>query len=266
MKTIALLNQKGGVGKTTTAVNTAAALDEKGHRSLVVDLDAQMNATSWLFQRLDSGDPSIFESLDSVDTPEEADFSFQNLVKETAVHLVPSNKKMRPDNFGPAIVDDGPYPFQLSTRIQELEADAEDGRTAAYEFCLLDCPPSLSRSVVVALTASDSVIVPVVADKFSMEGLRGLTELISTVREYYNDGLSIMGLLPNNLDRRSGIVNEVEDRYRETYEERVFETAIPWRSKINEAGIRSQTVFEFAPSSESADFYRQLADEVIERD
>lgn len=265
MTTISVLNQKGGVGKTTTAVNLAAAMQAQGLRPLVVDFDAQMNATSWLFRRMEQNEASVYHSLNSIGGDKQPIFRLSNLVESQAVDLVPSGQNMNPDTFGSSVGNDAAFPNQLAYRIDELAEEAESGPESGYDFCLIDCPPSLSKVVTAALVASDWTLVPVAPDKFSMEGLIHLSSTVDQIRNFQNQGLEVLGLLPNNLDRRAGFVNDIVDRYREEYGDLVFDTAIPWRAAINEATARGETVVEFAPSSEAAKFYHELTDEVTRR-
>ena len=134
-----------------------------------------------------------------------------------------------------------------------------------YDLCLMDCPPSLGLLVVQALTASDGLIVPVSVDGMSMQGLQQLVATARQVQKYLNDSFQITGLLPNNLDRRSGLVNEGLEELREEYGNLVFETEVPWRSKIIEVSTYGTTLYDHAPSSDAVTIYESLAEEVADR-
>jgi chromosome partitioning protein len=271
MFTISVVNQKGGVGKTTTTVNLAAALSAAGHSVLVVDFDAQMNSTKWMLGReIQADEASIFDALASVagDAPDR--YALAELAEASGggFDFVPAGADMIANSFDSTVGKSGAYPNQLRVRLNELEdalaADAQKTPHGPYDFCLVDCPPSLGRSIMVALVASDGLIVPVEADGFSMQGLK---QLLSTIREvrFNNSDLRILGILANNLDLRSGLVTEMEDALRDRYEDLMFETSIPWRSKINEVTTLGTYLPEEAPSSDAADFYQRLAEEVVAR-
>lgn len=268
---ISVVNQKGGVGKTTTTVNLASALSEIGQSVLVIDFDAQMNSTKWMLGReTEPDEASIFDCLETV-AKEEADaFSLAELAEDSGAgfDFIPSGEDMIANTFDSTIGRSGAYPNQLRVRVEELERQFREGAISTpngpYDYCLVDCPPSLGRSIMVALVGSDGILVPVVADGFSMQGLK---QLLSTVREvhYNNPDLEIIGILANNLDLRSGLVKEMEEALYGRYEDLMFRTSIPWRSKINEVTTLGTYLKEHAPSSDARSFYRELAEEVVKR-
>ena len=268
---ISVVNQKGGVGKTTTTVNLAAGLSEIGHSVLVVDFDAQMNSTKWMLGRETQEDEaSIFDCLETVAGEESDEFSIAELAEDSGAgfDFVPSGEDMIANTFDSTVGRSGAYPNQLRVRIDEMEEGFEEGSISTpngpYDFCLVDCPPSLGRSIMVALVGSDGILVPVSADGFSMQGLK---QLLGTIREVRinNSDLEIIGILANNLDLRSGLVKDMEEALRDRYEELMFETSILWRSKINEVTTLGAYLKDHAPSSDARDFYRDLAREVVER-
>lgn len=277
MHTLALVNQKGGVGKTTTSVCLATALTHLGHDVLLIDLDPQMNATKWLLGReLEPDEASVLESIITAgDASTEADWPLARLVEPSGVGLdfVPAHADL--SNIEGDIGEKPSRPYLLRERIHELQqgagfknldaADAHLPSEERYDFCLIDCPPSLGLLVVQALTASDSLIVPVNVDGMSMQGLGQLVETTREVRKYLNEQIEILGLLPNNLDKRAGLVNEGLDALREAYGDLVFETAVPWRSKIIEVSTYSTSLYDHAPSSDAITIYETLAQEVIHR-
>jgi chromosome partitioning protein len=268
---ISVVNQKGGVGKTTTTVNLAAGLSEIGESVLVIDFDAQMNSTNWMLGReTEEDEASIFDCLETVASQEASEYSLAELAEDSGAgfDFVPAGEDMIANTFDSTVGRSGAYPNQLRVRIDELERQSEEGFISTpngpYDYCLVDCPPSLGRSIMVALVGSDGILVPVAADGFSMQGLK---QLLSTVREVRinNSDLEIIGILANNLDLRSGLVNEMEDALRERYEDLMFETSVPWRSKINEVTTLGTYLKEHAPSSDAREFYKDLAHEVVKR-
>lgn len=271
LRVLSVVNQKGGVGKTTTTVNLAAALSEIGHSVLVIDFDAQMNSTKWMLGRETTDDEaSIFDALYTVARDAAQDYTLAELAESASAgfDFVPSGEDMIANTFDSTIGRSGVYPNQLRVRLDELDRETRESGIATphgpYDFCLIDCPPSLGRSIMVALVASDSIVVPVAADGFSMQGLK---QLLSTVREvrFNNKDLKILGVLANNLDLRSGLVKEMQEALRNRYQDLMFDTSIPWRSKINEVTTLGTYLKDHAPASDAAQFYRSLAGEVVER-
>jgi len=268
---ISVVNQKGGVGKTTTTVNLASSLSEIGQSVLVIDFDAQMNSTKWMLGReTEDNEASIFDGLDTVASEEAEEFSLAELAEDSGAgfDFIPAGENMIANTFDSTIGRSGAYPNQLRVRVEELEREFEEGLISTpngpYDYCLVDCPPSLGRSIMVALVGSDGILVPVAADGFSMQGLK---QLLNTIREVRinNSDLEIIGILANNLDLRSGLVKDMEEALHDRYENLMFETSIPWRSKINEVTTLGTYLKDHAPSSDARSFYKSLAHEVVER-
>lgn len=278
MKTLSVVNQKGGVGKTTTTVCLASALSRLEYSVLIIDLDPQMNATKWMLGReLHPDEASVLDSIvTAVETEEaESDWPLARLVEPSNLgfDFVPAHADLA--NIEGEIGEKPSRPYLLRERVGELErghmfnyldeADAHLPSGGHYDLCLLDCPPSLGLLVVQALTASDGLIIPVSVDGMSMQGLGQLMSTTKEVRKYLNDSIEIVGLLPNNLDRRAGLVNQGLEALQKNYGERVFKTVVPWRSKIIEVSTYGTTLYDHAPSSDAVEVYENLAEEVVER-
>jgi chromosome partitioning protein len=245
---LALANQKGGVGKTTTAVNLAACLAEAGARTLVVDLDPQANATSGLGER--PGSPSSYDLLDGAPLGDVVRVTrFANLF------LVPSQQELA----GAAV--------ELSQR-EEGErylAEALAGARGDYEFTFLDCPPSLGPLTVNALAAADAVLVPVQAEYYALEGLAQLTRSIELVRARLNPRLRIGGVLLTMVDGRTRLSAEVAAEVRKHFGDAVFAAQVPRSVRLAEAPSHGLPAIAYDRRSSGADAYWRAAMELVDR-
>jgi chromosome partitioning protein len=246
-KVYAFANQKGGVGKTTTAINLAACLAEAGERALVVDLDPQANATSGLGMRANG--TSTYDLLDGA--------PLSSLAKATQfpnLFLVPS----KPELAGAAVElsqrDDG------ERYLAEALHDAE-----GFDFVLLDCPPSLGPLTVNALAASDRVIVPVQTEYYALEGLAQLVQSINLIKARLNPKLEIAGVLLTMTDGRTRLSADVEAEVRKHFGPLVFDAVVPRSVRVAEAPSHGLPVTHYDRRSRGAEAYWKVAMELVER-
>jgi chromosome partitioning protein len=246
----AIANQKGGVGKTTTAVNVAASVAEAGQRTLLADLDPQCNATVGLGLPKDS-EPNLYDCLAGEVTLNEAAVP----TRIDGLDAVPSTPELAGANV------ELPRLPGSETRLREALGDVRE----RYLFTLLDCPPSLGPLTVNALVAADRVIVPVQTEYFALEGLAGLLDTLSLVRRELNPRLTVAGMILTMHDGRTRLARDVEREVRESFPELVFETVIPRSVRVGEAPSFGVPVTRHAPSSAGSAAYLKLAKEMAGR-
>jgi chromosome partitioning protein len=246
----AIANQKGGVGKTTTAVNVAACIAEAGYETLLVDVDPQGNATTGLGVER-NGAPGLYEVLGG-------GLPALDAVRPTAIeHL--SLLVSTPDLAGATM--ELPRLPGSETRLR----DALVGVRERFAFTLLDCPPSLGPLTVNALVAADRVIVPVQTEYFALEGLAGLLDTLSLVQRELNPRLTVAGMLLTMHDGRTKLAQDVEREVREHFPALVFDTVIPRNVRLGEAPSFGLPVLRHAPQSAGSAAYLKLAKEVAAR-
>ncbi len=246
----AISNQKGGVGKTTTAVNTAACVAAAGRQTLLVDLDQQCNATAALGLPRNL-EPSSYSSLIG-----------EVSVAEAARPAGPDNLWMVPahrDLAGAAV--ELPRIEGSETRLREMLGPVRE----RFASTLLDCPPSLGPVTVNALVAADRVIVPVQAEYLALEGLVQFMDTVGLIRRELNPTLVVSGLLVTMADERTRLARDVERELREHFPELVYRTVIPRSVRVAEAPSHGQPLLEHAPGSRGSEAYLELAREVTER-
>jgi chromosome partitioning protein len=246
----AIANQKGGVGKTTTAVNLAACVAEAGYETLLIDIDPQCNATIALGLGKDAPQTLYDVLIDHVPLREVvADTDIERL------HIAPSG----PDLAGATV--ELPRMTGSEVRLREALAGVRD----QYAFTLLDCPPSLGPLTVNALVAADRVIVPVQAEYFALEGLAGLLDTLGLIQRELNPRLTVAGMLLTMYDGRTRLAQDVEREIREHFPELVFDTVIPRNVRVGEAPSFGKPVIHHDPHCAGADAYFELAKEVAAR-
>jgi len=246
----AIANQKGGVGKTTTAVNVGACIAEAGYETLLVDVDPQANATVGLGHQR-TRVPGLYEVLTGACTAEEA------LVETpiTGLRLLPAGPGLAGANVELPRLEG--FEGALRESLQPIRGE--------FEYVLLDCPPSLGPLTVSALVAADKVIVPVQTEYFALEGLAGLLDTLELIRRELNPGLTVAGMLLTMHDSRTRLGRDVEREVREHFRELVFRTVIPRNVRVGEAPSYGLPVTHHDPHSAGAEAYFELAKEVAAR-
>jgi chromosome partitioning protein len=252
MTVISIANQKGGVGKTATAINLSSAIAERGRRVLLIDLDPQGNATISLGFNRREVFISIYEVL--IESMSARSAIFPTIVEN--LFILPANENMPGAEV--ELID-------LPCRAHILK-NAIDEVKHSYDYIFIDCPPSLGILTLNALTASDSLLVTMQAEFLALEGLTQLLKTVNIVREQLNPDLGIIGVLFTMYDSRTRLTREVEDEVRRFFEggTTVFNTVIPRTVRLAEAPSHGLPITLYAPSSNGAEAYRDLASEVID--
>ena len=254
MKIISVINQKGGVGKTTTVINLASALSQQGKKILVIDLDPQGNATTGLgLSNTEASDQTIYGILNGT-------MSIFNVIKKTQfqnLDLITSNVDL--SGLEVETAGDSDRAFILKT---QLTAYVNDSR-ASSDYILIDCPPSLSLLTVMALVSSNSLLVPLQTEFFALEGLTQLMKTIERVKVNLNPRLEIQGILLTMYDRRNKLSAQVEQEARDYFKDKVYQTVIPRNVRLSEAPSHGVPVLIYDKSCVGSKSYYSFTDEFI---
>lgn len=248
-KTIAITNQKGGVGKTTTAINLTACLGEAGKRVLLVDLDPQGNSSSGL--AIKTGKNSVYEAL--MGRANIADC----IQKSVADRLDVVASDIRLAGAELELVELDKREYRLKTLLRTIESK--------YDFIFIDCPPSLGLLTLNALTAAQRVLIPIQCEYYALEGVTSLMNTVNRVKHSFNPGLDIEGVLLTMLDGRTNLGLQVVESVKKHFKHRVFATAIPRNVRLGEAPSHGLPIHMYDPRSIGAESYRRLAQEFLQR-
>lgn len=248
-KIIAIANQKGGVGKTTTSINLSAALAEKGKKVLMIDTDPQGNATSGFGIEKNDLDNTVYELMLN-----------ECSIQECIINEVLPNLDVLPTNVNLAAIEIETIDVDQKEYILKNELDWVKDK---YDYILIDCPPSLSMLTVNAMTAADSVLVPIQCEYYALEGLSQLIHTINLVKTRLNAALEMEGVVFTMYDSRTNLSAEVVENVKENLDERIFETVIPRNIRLAEAPSFGKPITIYDPKSSGSVSYLALAEEII---
>ncbi len=253
MRVVAISNQKGGVGKTTTAVNLAACLTQRGVRILLIDLDPQANATSGLGLAQEEGG-SLYPALVDGQDP-------RNAIRSTRLpnlSIIRSHQELAGCEI--ELAQSGNHLTRLREVIEPLRASGH------FDYAILDTPPSLGVLMTGALAASDELLVPIQCEYFGLEGLSKIVNITQMIRDCgANPGLTLEGIVMTMFDGRANLANQVVNDVRNYFTETVYQTVIPRTVRLGEAPSFGKSIIEYEPSGRGAVSYRALADEFLTR-
>lgn len=246
---ISVANQKGGVGKTTTTVNLGACLAFLGKKVLLIDIDAQGNATSGVGIRKSDVDKDIYDVLVN-------EYPLEKIIHPTTRENLA---------IAPATVQLAGAEIELTpmmareSRLKMAIKEVED----QYDYILIDCPPSLGHLTINAFTASESILIPVQCEYYALEGLSQLLNTVRLVQKHFNPQLRIEGVLLTMYDARTNLGLEVVEEVRKYFRERVYDTIIPRNVRLSEAPSHGLSIIDYDPRSRGAEVYQELAKEVL---
>jgi chromosome partitioning protein len=246
---IAVTNQKGGVGKTTSSINVSAALAHLGHKILLVDIDSQANASTGVGVYKGDVKRTIFDLLvDNLDPK-----SVIMATSEKNLYLIPSSQEL--SGIDSLIMTEKKREFKLREKLELIKDD--------YDYIIVDCPPSLGLLTINALTAADSTLIPVQCEYYALEGLTQLLNTIRIVQKRLNPNLAIEGVLLTMLDRRTNLGLDVINEVKLYFKEKVFNTIIPRMVRLSEAPSFGKSIIDYDLTSKASEYYIDLAKEVV---
>ena len=249
---ISVANQKGGVGKTTTNVNLGACLAQDRKKVLLIDSDAQGNATSGLGVRKPDVKQDIYDVLVN-----------EVSIKETIIKTSRENLSIVPATLQLAGAEiELTSMMARESRLKSALAEVSD----EYDFILVDCPPSLGHLTINAFTASDAILIPVQCEYYALEGLSQLLNTVRLVQKHFNPCLEIEGVLLTMYDARTNLGAEVVEEVRRYFQEKVYDTIIPRNVRLSEAPSHGKPIIDYDPRSKGAEVYQALAKEVLVRE
>lgn len=250
-RTIAIANQKGGVGKTTTSINLSASLAAKGKKVLVIDIDPQGNTTSGFGVEKNELETTVYELILGECSIEEC------ILKDVipGVSIIPSNVNLAAAEIELIGIDKKEY----------ILKNEVDWIKEKYDFIMIDCPPSLSMLTINAMTTADSVLVPIQCEYYALEGLSQLIHTVNLVKERLNPGLDMEGVVFTMFDSRTNLSMQVVENVKSHLNQNVYNTVIPRNIRLAEAPSYGMPINLYDPKSSGAEAYMMLADEVISR-
>ena len=249
-RVIAIANQKGGVGKSTTAVNMSGYLGDIGFKTLIIDFDPQSNSTSGLGIDKDRIKTSIYDVIINNKDPKDAVIKtgYKNL------YIIPSSIQLAGAEV--EMVSSMKREYKLKSAIDAVKDD--------FDFIIIDCPPALSLLTINALTGAGEVLIPIQCEYYALEGLGQLINTIDLIKQNLNDGLRITGVVMTMFDQRTKLSEQVIEEVREYFPDKVYNTIIPRNIRLSEAPSYGKPIIDYDPNCKGAEAYRRLTEEVIE--
>jgi chromosome partitioning protein len=251
-RVLAISNQKGGVGKTTTAINLAASLAANDLKILVIDADPQGNATTGLGVAKEPGRRGLYDLLLGQATPEEATVA----TDMEGLYLIPGDKNLVGANLELVGIED------RELRLRQRIASIRD----QYPFILIDCPPALDLLTLNALLAADAVLVPIQCEFFALEGISELMDTVERIREAFEHPLEVEGILLTMFDDRTNLTRQVANDLKGFFTDQVFQTVIPRSIRLAEAPSFGKPILSYDPRSKGAESYIKLAKEILDHE